>query len=81
MPSSLFKTPVNNNVMQVKSMMNMVQNSQNPQAVLSQLAMNNSNVAQVLNLIRQSGGDPKTAFYSLAKQKGIDPDQIIAMLR
>ena len=36
---------------------------------------------QAMNLIQQAGGDPRAAFYSLAKQKGVDPDQIISMLR
>ena len=31
--------------------------------------------------IQNNGGDPKTAFYALAKQKGIDPDSFLNALR
>jgi len=36
---------------------------------------------QAMNLIQQSGGDAKAAFYALARQKGVDPDQLLSMLR
>lgn len=31
--------------------------------------------------IQTNGGDPKSAFYALAKQKGIDPDAFLSALR
>lgn len=49
--------------------------------MLQQLAQNNPNVANAMNLIRQYGGDPQKAFYEEAKKKGVDPNQIIGMLR
>ena len=36
---------------------------------------------QAMNLIQQAGGDARAAFYNLARQKGVDPDQILSMLR
>ena len=36
---------------------------------------------QAMNLIQQAGGDARTAFYNLARQKGVDPDQLISMLK
>ena len=30
--------------------------------------------------LRQSGGNAKTAFYSLAKKKGIDPDSVLKQI-
>lgn len=59
----------------------MVRGAQNPQAMLQSMVNQNPQMQQVMNLIRQSGGDPKNAFYALAKQKGIDPNQILNMLR
>lgn len=44
----------------------------NPQALL-----NNPQIAQ---LIKQYG-NPKTAFFEIAKQKGIDPEQILKYLK
>ena len=44
----------------------------NPQALL-----NNPQIAQ---LIKQYG-NPKNAFYEVAKQKGINPDEILKYLK
>ena len=43
--------------------------------------MNGPQYQQAMQLIQQSGGDARAAFYNLARQKGIDPDQLLAMLR
>lgn len=36
---------------------------------------------QAMNLIQQAGGDARAAFYNLARQNGVDPDQLISMLK
>ena len=36
---------------------------------------------QAMQLIQQAGGDAKAAFYQLAKEKGVDPNQILSMLK
>ena len=61
--------------------LNAIKNSPNPQQALSALAMQNPNLQQVINMVSSSGQDPKNLFYSLAKAKGVDPDQIINLLR
>ena len=61
----------------ISQMAGMVQASQNPQAALDQLAQNNPQMKQVMQYIQQNGGDAKSAFYALARQKGRDPTQII----
>ena len=61
--------------------MNLVRAAKNPQAMLTQLMGNNPAMAQAQALIRESGGDPQKAFYALAKQKGIDPNEILKLLR
>ena len=71
-------TSLPNNMQQIRNMVNMFRNSNNPQALVQNMLQNNP---QVRNIIQQSGGDPKTAFYNLAKQKGINPDEILNMLR
>ena len=63
---------------QMKNMVDMVKNSNNPQALIQNLVQQNPRVQA---LIQQYGGDPKTAFYSLAQQKGINPDDILNMLK
>ena len=70
-----------NNLDQIKQMMNYIRFSQNPRMALESMIQSNPQIQNVMNLVRQNGGDPKTAFYNLAKEKGIDPDEILKMLR
>lgn len=70
-----------NNIGQIKQMMNMIRSAGNPQLMLQQMAQNNPQLRQVMSIVQQSGGDPKAAFYKMAQEKGIDPDQILSMLR
>ena len=65
----------------IMSMINMIRNSNNPTAMVNNLAQSNPQMQQVMNLVKQNGGDAKKAFYSLAQQKGIDPNTILSMLR
>ena len=59
----------------------MVNAAQNPQAMMNQLLTSNPNLKQVMDVINQHGGDPKQAFYALAEQKGVDPNEILNMLK
>lgn len=69
------------NLGQIKNMMNLVKNAGNPTAMLQEMVQNNPQMRQVFDIVNQSGGDPKQAFYKLAEQKGIDPEQVLQMLR
>ena len=64
----------------IKNMMNMIRGAQNPQAMMNQLLMNNPNTKQVMDLVNAAGGDPQKAFYQLAQQKGINPQDILDMI-
>ena len=66
---------------QIRQMISMVKASGNPQAMLNQLIQNNPQMAQVMELVKQHGGDPNKAFYALAKEKGIDPQEILDLLK
>ena len=59
----------------------MLKNAGNPQAMLQQMMSNNPQYAQIQKMISASGGDPKAAFYKLAEEKGIDPNEIINALK
>ena len=65
----------------IKQMMGMINASQNPQLVMNQLLSGNPHLKQVMDTVNQLGGDPKTAFYKLAEQKGVDPNEILNMLK
>ena len=79
MPSSLFNQPnPMNNIQQIKSMMNMVKTSNNPNAFIQNLLSKNPQVKQLMDL---SNGNAKDAFYKLAQQRGINPYDVINQLK
>ena len=77
----LQKTSLPGNLGQIKNMMNMVRSAGNPQAMLAQMMQNNPQMRQVMDVVNQYGGDPQKAFYAIAQQRGVNPDEILNMLR
>lgn len=66
---------------QVKNIMSMMRASQNPTAMLNGLIQSNPQYKQALEYVNANGGDPKAAFYKLAEEKGVDPNEILNMLK
>lgn len=64
----------------LRQMMGAVKAAQNPMAALQQMAGNNPQIQQALQLVQQSGGDPQAALNKLCQERGIDPQQILSML-
>ena len=62
---------------QARQMAQMFKSANNPQQMVNQMMMNNPQVKQVI----EQYGDPKTAFYKIAEQKGINPDDVLNLLR
>ena len=77
----LQKMQMPNNLGQIKNMLNTVKSAGNPQAMLMNMAQNNPNIKQAMDFINKSGGDPQKAFYALAEQKGVNPEDILSQLR
>lgn len=71
----------NPNLNNIKQMMNMVKAAKDPQAMLNQMMANNPHYKQAVDYVNQNGGDPKKAFYALAKENGMNPDEIMSMFR
>ena len=69
-----------NNMNQLKQVINMVRGANNPQQLLMNLANQNPQIRQVMNLVQNSGKSPKDLFYEMARQKGVDPNQILNTL-
>ena len=59
-------------------MAQMLKTSNNPQAMVNQLVNKNPHIQRI---IQQYGGDPKTAFYKYAEANGIDPNEVLNMLK
>lgn len=65
----------------IKQAMAMVKTASNPQAAMEQMLSNNPNYQQINKLIQDNGGDAQKAFYSMAEQMGINPDDVLSMLK
>ena len=68
-------------VQPVRQMMDAVRTAQNPQAALNRIIMNNPQMKQVMDIVNRYGGDPMTAFRKEAEARGVDPDEIMGLLR
>lgn len=54
-----------------------VKAARNPQAMLDSMPQ----MKQVRQIIDQHGGDPMKAFREMAEENGLDPDEILSMIR
>ena len=59
----------------------MVKSAGNPNAMMQSLLSRNPQYAQAMRLIQESGGDAQAAFYKLAEQKGVDPNEIMSAMK
>jgi len=72
---------MNPQIQQLKGLMNQIKAAQNPQMMLNQMLVNDPRFASIIDVIKNNGGDPKTAFFNLCKQQGIDPQAILNQLK
>ena len=69
-----------NNFGQLKNLYKTIKSAGNPQMMLNQMASNNPQLKQAMDFVNQNGGNPQQAFYKLAKDKGINPEDILKEL-
>ena len=69
------------NAARIKQLMQTIQNAANPQAALNMMAMNSPQLKYVMDIVNQHGGDPMAAFRAEAQARGMDPDEIMNMLK
>ena len=70
-----------NNARQLKGMLNNLQNSTNPMGLIRTIINQNPAMKQVMSVVEKYGNNPKEAFYALAREKGVNPDDVINALR
>lgn len=63
----------------VKGMLQNLRSVQNPERVIDTLADKNPMLGNVMRMI--GGRDPKQVFFEECQRQGIDPNEIINMLR
>lgn len=68
-------------IQSVKRMVNMFKSISNPQQALQSIAQQNPEMAQIMNMVNNSGMSPKQMFMQMAQQQGVDPNSIINMLK
>lgn len=65
----------------IKNMFDAIKSAGNPQAMFGQMMMQNPQFKQVVDYVNANGGDARSAFYAMAKEKGVDPEQILSIFR
>ena len=71
---------LNKNQEQILQLWNVVKNSNNPAKIMEETIAQNPEFKKVMDSIN-SLGNPMTAFYTLAKNKGVDPNTYINLLK
>lgn len=66
---------------QIQPIKQMLASAKNPQAMMQQILSQNPNYQQISKLIQDNGGDAQKAFYALANQMGVDPNEILNALK
>lgn len=62
------------------NILSMIKGIKNPNEMIMNLAKNNPQANMLLNTLK-NGGNPKEMFYEIAKQKGINADEILEIAR
>lgn len=68
------------NFQNINNIMQLAKSGNNPSALLNAAGMNNPEIQKVAQQLK-NGTDPKTLFYELCQQKGINPDTILNQLK
>ena len=71
----------NNNNNNIKQLIGLFKNSNNPQQLFFHLMQNNPRIKNIYSMLQNSNKSPKELFYSLAQQKGINPEDVLQMLK
>lgn len=69
------------NVKQIKETWGMLRNLGNPQAMMEKLLGNSPAVVALNEVLKENGGDVQKAFMNKAKEMGVNPDEILDMLK
>jgi len=67
------------NMQQVKQIYSMLKNSNNPNVILNQMAQQNPQLRQTINLIKQNG-NYEQIFRDMCKQRGINADDFVRQI-
>ena len=80
--NSLFQTmPQAQNIPspQGNNIINMLKAAKDPGTLFKTMSKTNPQVQQIMQMIQQTNQTPKDLFYSMAQQRGVDPNQVLNM--
>lgn len=69
------------NVETAKTIFNMLNGSSNPYQLFMNIAAKNPMIKNIMDMSNNTGKSYQDIFYELAKQKGINPDDILSQLK
>ena len=64
---------------QGNNIINMLKAAKDPGELFKSMSQSNPQVQQIMQMIQQTNKTPKDLFYSVAQQRGIDPNDILSM--
>lgn len=70
-----------NNLNGILGLFGMLKGSSDPMKTLQSMAQTNPKIKEAMDYVQQNGGDAKSAFYKLAEQNGIDPNNILSLIK
>ena len=65
----------------IQKIIQMAKSGNNPQQLLNSLAGQNPQLNQVMQLVNSGKMTPKQLFMNMANQQGVNPNDIISMLK
>lgn len=78
---SPFKSPQEEQPNSLFEVYDKVRNSKNPNQTMQKLLYNNPKFRQIMTYVQQNGGNAKAAFYNMAAQKGVNPNDVLSKLK
>ena len=69
-----------NNISQIRNTVQMLKGAKDPNAMLLNMANQNPQMKQALSFAKTCK-NPKETFYKMAKEKGVNPEEILSLLR
>ena len=66
------------NLAKARQLINSIKAMRNPQSVVMNAINQNP---EIKSFVESAGGDYKKAFYAMAQQKGVNPDDILNMMK
>jgi hypothetical protein len=73
--------PSSDQLRTIKNLSETIKSGNDPVSVLNMAAQQNPQIAAVMNMVSGSKMTPKQMFTMMAQQRGIDPNQIVNMLK